>query len=141
MNSINNVKTIRQVGARKARDPRYSTEWNQIEMHRNLQASPDHIPESLMGRTGRTLETQTNGSSHFTNGKTEACSGKKTCPGIHDVCGRAGLESRPPDSQLRAQYLPFPTKEECRGAPGCLGHNSREASHGIYIIKIVTIKS
>lgn len=56
-------------------------------MHRNLQASPDLIPESLMGSTGRTLETETNGSSPFTNGKTEAC------PSSQDVSDRVGLES------------------------------------------------
>lgn len=44
--------------------------------------------------------------------------GEKTCPSSQDVSGRAGLESRPPASQLSGQYLLLPTKEECRGTPG-----------------------
>lgn len=70
--SIHNVKEIHQIEARKAKDPIYSTEQNQIEMHPNLQPSLELLPESQLGRAGRTLETQTSGSSHFTHRKTEA---------------------------------------------------------------------
>lgn len=40
--------------------------------------------------------------------------GEMTCPSLQDVSGSAGLESRPPASQLSARYLLLPIKEEGR---------------------------
>lgn len=82
----------------------------------------------------------------FTNRKTKACSGDKTCPRSQGVSGRAKLESRPSTSQLSVQYLLLPTKElswdRGRGYLNMFGPQV----HGnipwyTYIIKIATIKS
>ena len=40
--------------------------------HGNLQASPDILSVCQMGRTSKTLETQTGGSSHFKMRKSQA---------------------------------------------------------------------
>lgn len=92
-----------------------------------------------MGRTGRTLETQTNGSSHFTDGEKPRLAVGERLVQVHRMSvAEAGLNPGLLTLSSMPNYLLLPTKEECRRAFGYVWVTIPEK---YTIIKIIKIKN